>query len=64
TLIGDSVNATARLESLCKVYKEPILISENTKSQINDQIKCDFIDNASVKGKAEQIPVFAPREYI
>ena len=64
TLIGDSVNSTARLESLCKTYKEPILISQNTKSQINDQIKCDFIDNASVKGKTEQIPVFAPREYI
>ena len=63
TLIGDTVNATSRLEALCKTYKEPILISESTTSQINHKIKCDFIDNAFVKGKTESISVFAPREF-
>tara|TARA_A100001015_G_scaffold190206_1_gene211884 strand:- start:47 stop:1822 length:1776 start_codon:yes stop_codon:yes gene_type:complete len=61
TLIGDSVNATARLESLCKNYEDSILISESTFLQIKDQLSCDYIDKVSVKGKQEQIKIYAPR---
>ena len=61
TLIGDSVNATARLEALCKNYTDNVLISESTYLYIKDQLSCDFIDKVSVKGKQEQIKIYAPR---
>lgn len=61
TLIGDSVNATARLESLCKNYSDNILISEHTYQKIKHQLSCEFIDKVAVKGKQEPIKIYAPR---
>ncbi|MEK9727996.1 MAG: adenylate/guanylate cyclase domain-containing protein, partial [Candidatus Margulisiibacteriota bacterium] len=61
TLIGDSVNATARLEALCKQYPDNILISQSTYDQIKDQLNCEFIDNVHVKGKKEALSIYAPR---
>ena len=61
TVIGDVVNATARLEAMCKNYDDHILISKQTYDKISHQLQCEFIDNVHVKGKAEPIQIYAPR---
>ncbi len=61
TLIGDAVNATARLESLCKNYSNNILISDYTYEKVQHKLTCDFIDNVLVKGKSKPIKIYSPR---
>ena len=61
TLIGDPVNATARLESLCKNYSNNILISDNTYEKVSHKLPCEFIDNVLVKGKSKPIKIYSPR---
>ena len=61
TLIGDPVNITSRLESLCKNYSDNILISEQTHNQINDQLSCKFIDNVLIKGRSTATKIYSPR---
>jgi adenylate cyclase len=61
TLIGDPVNATARIEALCKNYDDNILISESTYKEIEHQLPCTFIDKVTVKGKKEALNLYAPR---
>ncbi|WP_299435382.1 adenylate/guanylate cyclase domain-containing protein [uncultured Aquimarina sp.] len=55
TVIGDSVNLAARLESATKIYGINLLICENTFNEIKDAFHCREIDTLLVKGK--QIPV-------
>ena len=52
------VNATARLEAMCKNYDDHILISKQTYNKISHQLQCEFIDNVHVKGKAEPIQIY------
>jgi adenylate cyclase len=49
--LGDCVNSAARLESLNKEYKTNILISEQVKKKLPDDIKTRFIGEVLVKGK-------------
>ena len=64
TLIGDTVNATARLEALCKNYDDNILISDHTYLHIKHQLFCEFIDKVEVKGKQEPLKIYAPRNQL
>ncbi len=54
TVISDAVNLAARIESLTKTYKTPILISEETYNGLskNKKIKVRYIGIATVKGKS------------
>ncbi|HNI97897.1 MAG TPA: adenylate/guanylate cyclase domain-containing protein, partial [Leptospiraceae bacterium] len=58
TMIGDSVNLAARLESAAKDYGVSILISEFTKERIDKEIFTRLLDRIIVKGKTEPISVF------
>ena len=64
TVIGDAVNIAARLESLSKIYKAPLLISGNTfkslkESKVSGLLNdIRLIDKVEVKGKSESIDVF------
>lgn len=53
TVIGDTVNLSARLESLTKEYFTPILVSEFTVSKLTEDNKeyLREIDTVVVKGK-------------
>lgn len=51
TAIGDTVNLSARLESLTKHYKRSILISENVNKKISNNHFTRMVDTAKVKGK-------------
>ena len=60
TVISDTVNASARLESLNKTYKTNILISGAVKDELSQDIQkyCRLIDRTQVKGKVEFLDVY------
>jgi class 3 adenylate cyclase len=58
TVIGGTVNLASRLESSSPVGQ--ILISEKTRSLINDKIDCKKYDEIKVKGFKDNISTFIP----
>jgi len=58
TVIGDSVNLAARLESATKTYKVNLLICENTYNEVKEYFHCREIDTLLVKGKNIPVKVF------
>ena len=56
SVISDAVNLAARLEGLTKLYKTPLLLSEETLLKIGDSIfDTRLIDKVAVKGKENRI---------
>ncbi|MGB5993677.1 MAG: adenylate/guanylate cyclase domain-containing protein [Desulfobacterales bacterium] len=51
TAIGDTVNLSARLEGVNKIYKTKIIISDATYRLINNEFICRELDSLRVKGK-------------
>jgi adenylate cyclase len=60
TVIGDSVNLAARLESANKYYGTSVLISESTVAQLRAPEDLREIDLLRVKGKTRPIAVYEP----
>lgn len=65
TVIGDNVNAAARLEGLTRVYKIPVIISDYVKKDIEKNVKEHNlvfveIDKVQVKGKRIGQKVYWP----
>jgi adenylate cyclase len=60
TVLGDAVNLGARLESITKFYGVSCLISEATKTGLEDKFIFREIDYVHVKGRIEPIRVFEP----
>ena len=58
TVIGDTVNLSARLERANRFYGTQILISESTAQAIGSQFEMREIDTIAVKGKTETTRVF------
>src|SRR4030095_3681350 len=58
TVIGDTVNVTARLERANRVYGTQILVSETTANAVGSEFEMREIDTISVKGKTETTRVF------
>jgi len=58
TVIGDSVNLAARLESATKTYNVKLLICEQTYNEVKDDFYCREIDTILVKGKNIPVKVF------
>ena len=58
TVLGDSVNLAARLESLGKHYHVPMLICENTWAAVRDDFETREIDTIAVAGKTEAVRIF------
>jgi adenylate cyclase len=54
-LVGDSVNAASRIESLTKYYGVRLLVSRDTFSQLTNPGIHRLVDRAIVKGKTEPI---------
>ena len=63
TVIGDSVNLAARLESANKFFGTSVLVSENTVAQLKDREDLREIDRLRVKGKTEPTLVYEPLSY-
>jgi adenylate cyclase len=58
TVIGDSINLGARLESLCKYYNSKLNISNFTKMALKEEYVFRFLDLVRVKGKDEPVEIW------
>jgi adenylate cyclase len=59
TCVGDTVNVAARLESHTKELGRPILIDEQTRLGLDDDIAVEPQGELLVKGKTEPVTVYA-----
>ncbi len=59
SVLGDSVNLAARLESSCKTYDTDLIISEYSKVGKHDY---EFLDEVTVKGKSEPVKIYTIRK--
>ena len=55
SVLGDSVNLAARLESSCKEYDTSLIISEYS---MLDGYDYKFLDEVTVKGKSEPVKIY------
>ena len=55
SVLGDSVNLAARLESSCKDYNTDLIISEHS---LVDGFDYTYLDNVTVKGKSEPVKIY------
>jgi len=58
TAIGDTVNLSARLEGVNKIYGTQNVISETTYELVKDQILCREIDHIRVKGRDKPLGIY------
>jgi len=56
--IGDAVNLASRLESLCKTYSRPIVISEATQAKIANYFETEELDRTTVRGRSEAVTLY------
>jgi adenylate cyclase len=61
TTLGDCVNVTFRIESLCSTLDRPVLVSEEIKAQAQPEFEFDDMGPQSLKGKEEPITIYALR---
>lgn len=59
TVIGDPVNLAERLEGLTREVEHKILISEQVVAVIQKEIPCEPVGRFKVKGKQEEVLVYA-----
>ncbi len=59
TAVGDCVNVAFRLESLCKQLNHPIVVSEEIRHVAGDAFVFEDLGPQKVKGKSQDIRVFA-----
>ena len=60
TVIGDTVNLASRAEGLTKVYSSPILVTEDTRKQCDDEIFFRIVDVVQVKGREQPVTLYEP----
>ena len=63
TVIGDTINLGARLESLCKYYGSKCTISDFTKKQLKEKYIFRSLDLVIVKGKSEPVQIWQVIDY-
>jgi adenylate cyclase len=63
TVIGESVNMAARLESANKHYGTNVLVSESTVSQMKSALSWREIDLVRLTGSNKRVSVFEPLDY-
>ena len=61
SVLGDSVNLAARLESSCKTYDTDLIISEYS---LVDGYDYTFLDEVTVKGKSEPVKIYTIQKVI
>ncbi|MCL2792559.1 MAG: response regulator [Spirochaetaceae bacterium] len=59
TVIGDAVNVAARIESLAKSYRHPLIVSEYVYDVAKNNFLFRKVDNVRVKGKGEPVAIYA-----
>jgi len=59
SVLGDSVNLAARLESSCKEYDADLIISEYS---LLNNYEYEYLDEVTVKGKSEPVKIYTIRK--
>jgi adenylate cyclase len=59
TAIGDTVNLAARLESITKDFKSPIVISESTYEHVKGEFAARALGEVHVKGREQPVRIYA-----
>ena len=59
-IFGDGVNVAARLEELTKATRVSILLSEETRRRLGEEIPCSSAGTVRVRGRTAPIAVFVP----
>jgi adenylate cyclase len=60
TAIGDPVNVASRVEQLTKVHGVPILVSDETRQRVGDDIAFTSVGVTPVKGRARPVACWVP----
>jgi adenylate cyclase len=64
TAIGDTVNLAARLESITKEFRSPIIISESTYQDVRGRFRTRYLGEVTVKGKEIPIKIYGVTETV
>ncbi|OGW64383.1 MAG: hypothetical protein A3H49_09065 [Nitrospirae bacterium RIFCSPLOWO2_02_FULL_62_14] len=64
TAIGDTVNLAARLESITKEFRSPVIISETTYQEVRSKFRTRPLGEVTVKGKAIPVKIYAVVEVV
>lgn len=64
TVIGDTVNTTARIEKLNKQYHSQILISHSTYQYVKDTMEVHPIGKEKLKGKSSSVMVYEVKGWL
>ena len=59
TCVGDTVNVAARLESHTKALDQPILIDDNTRRALDEDVPLEPQGELQVKGKTQPVTVYS-----
>ncbi|MDX9744317.1 MAG: adenylate/guanylate cyclase domain-containing protein [Arcobacteraceae bacterium] len=64
TVIGDNVNIASRLESLCKIYKNNLIVSSQIYENCGDlEERFLLLDTIALKGKTTAHTIYGKREF-
>lgn len=58
TVLGDTVNLASRLQGLTKEYQAPLIMSQETCRQVEDQYACRLLGVTTVRGRQEQTRLY------
>lgn len=64
TVIGDSVNLAARLETACGLFGVRAMISWQTYQGVKEEIFCRFVDKIVVKGRTQPVYAYEPLGFL
>jgi adenylate cyclase len=59
TCVGDTVNVAARLEAETKALRRPILINDDTRAGLGDDVAVEAQGELPLKGRREPVTVYA-----
>ena len=57
-VMGDTINYSARLESLTKEYKTRIILSHSTHQEVKEMVVAESLGHVRVKGRKNAEEIF------